>query len=394
MSRKNSQPLNVLHLARWYPNRYDPMFGLFVRRHIQAIAPSVKVALVYAHAVSHPKTEKKFEIENSEAHGFPEIIVYYRMPDIRWTGINSLLKSYRFFKANYLGIKRAKELQGSFNLVHVHILTRLGMIALFLKYFYGIPYVITEHWSRYLSQTGHFKGALRKFFTKLSVKNASAVTTVTTNLAKAMKSYGLQNRHYFILPNVISPVFFKRFPENRRGLTHFVHVSCFEDRSKNMSGILRAVKKLSEQRTDFRFTFIGVGKDWEQTKNYAQQLQIPKNLIEFTGLLEGENLARQMATGNLLVIFSNYENMPVVINESFALGIPVLATNVGGISEVLDSQKGILIPPKDEKALLSTCNDFLDKKYTFNINHLKNFATQNFSYSAVGQQLITIYKTI
>ncbi len=394
MSRKENQSLHVLHLARWYPNRYDPMFGLFVRRHIQALAPSVKVALVYAHAVSHHKTEEKYEIENSEEHGFPEIIVHYRMPDHGLARVNQLQKSYRFFKANYLGIKRAKEMQGNFNLVHVHILTRLGIIALFLKYFYGIPYVITEHWSRYLPQTGHFKGALRKYFTKIAVKKAAAVTTVTVNLANAMKSHGLQNRHYSILPNVIDPVFFKRFPEKRNNVVHFVHVSCFEDRSKNMSGILRAVKELSQQRIDFRLTLIGEGKDWEKTKNFAQQLQIPKNLIEFTGLLEGENLASKMATGDLLIIFSNYENMPVVINESFALGMPVLATDVGGISEIIDPLKGILIPPNDEKALVSALNDFLDKKQTFDKNHLRTYATQNFSYASVGQQLINIYKTI
>jgi len=76
------------------------------------------------------------------------------------------IKAFRFYKANYLGIQKIKQQLGDFDLVHVHILTRLGIIALYYKWFANKPFVVTEHWSRYLDLTGSFSGILRKAATK------------------------------------------------------------------------------------------------------------------------------------------------------------------------------------------------------------------------------------
>ena len=58
--------------------------------------------------------------------------------------------------------------------------------------------------------------------------------------------------------------------------------------------------------------------------------------MSFTGLLEGQKLADELASGDFLVMSSNYENMPVVILEALASGLPVVSTNVGGIKEMID----------------------------------------------------------
>jgi hypothetical protein len=82
------------------------------------------------------------------------------------------------------------------DLIHVHVLTRLGLLALLLKRSSGIPFLITEHWSRYLSYVGTYKGIFRKYLTRKVVKNASAVTTPTVNLQNAMQAHGLKNSNY------------------------------------------------------------------------------------------------------------------------------------------------------------------------------------------------------
>ncbi len=381
--------IKVLHLARWYPHRYDPMFGLFVKRHVEAVSNFVSATVVYAQK-TEGKTDKKFHLDVKRTGKLIEIKVYYRVND----NSLSVVKFYRYLKAVKKGIDVAKDINGKFDMVHVHILTRLGVVALLLKYLWRTPYVITEHWSRYQPVTGHYRGIIRKLLTKIVVKKASAVTTVTRNLAAAMKERGLNNENYSVLPNVIAPLFFEKYNKPEKKFTNFIHVSCFEDRSKNISGILRVAKKLSESRKDFKFTMIGEGADFEKMKNYAGKLNIPAVNIEFTGLLEGEALARKMAQGDLLVVFSNYENMPVVINESFALGIPVVATRVGGIAEIVDDEKGILIDSKNEKQLLNVLNDFIDKKYSFNQELLKEFAKNNFSYKAIGKQISKLYEKV
>ncbi len=385
MKNRATKKPNVLHLARWYPNRYDPMFGLFVRRHLEAASKYTGVTLVYVHPVEKPDTKYKYEL-TLNTKPFPQIIVYYASEPQTL----SFVKLIRFLKAIRLGIGEAKRLSGPFDKTHVHILTRLGAVALLLKYLWRTPYVITEHWSRYQPVTGNYNGFLRKLITKAVVRGAEGITTPSEQLAKSMKQHGLQNK-YSILPNVVSPVFFKQYPAKKDKKFRFIHVSCFEDRSKNVSGIIKAVKELSRKRNDFIMTMTGEGMDLERMKRLAAKLNIPGEMLVFTGLLEGERLAAQMARNDALVLFSNYENMPVVINEAFALGIPVIATAVGGIPEVVDGQKGILIPPGDQKALTEAMLQLMDGKYRFDGEQLKAYAREHFSYDAVGKQIAALY---
>ncbi len=390
----NRDKLNVLQLARWYPNRYDPMFGLFIQRHIKTVLPWANTALVYAQAVSDSSLKQKYEMDYTSENGFLEIRVYYREPYMKIPLISFLQKNLRFYKANSIGIKYAKRQLGNFELLHIHILSRLGFIALYFKWFHRKPFVITEHWSRYLSINNAFTGFGRKCFTKLVVKNAEAVTTVTQNLSDAMKKHRLKNKHYFVIHNVVDSVFFKEYLSSTSIEKVFIHISCFEDKSKNISGILRSIKALSEMRQDFRFVMIGTGKDFDALKRYAKQLKIADKILVFKGLLEGEMLANEMAKADMLVVFSNYENMPVVINESLALGLPVLATSVGGISEIIDNTKGILIDSHNEKALTESLNSFLNGKISFDTIAIKKFARNMFSSQTIGRYFAAIYYAV
>ena len=175
----DSERKHIVFLARWYPHRYDPMLGLFVQRHAEAAALYNDVSVIYVHADEN--ICQKFDIVDETVNNVRTIRVYYRKS---WSKIISLL---RFFKANNKALKMLPKP----DIIHVHILTRLGLVALRQKRLHGTPYIITEHWSRYLPGND-FSGLLRKKLTKTVVRHASAVTTVTDILAKAMQSHGLR----------------------------------------------------------------------------------------------------------------------------------------------------------------------------------------------------------
>jgi len=394
MNNQPEQNIKVLYLARWYPNRYDPMPGLFIQRHAEAAAKYCEVGVVYTH-VKNEKSGKVFDTEFSVVNGVPTAKVYYNNPQFNFLILTNFIKSYRFFKANFLGIKKIKQELGSFDLVHVHILTRLGLIAMFYKVFCKKPYVITEHWSRYLPDTGTFEGFFRKIATKWVVKNAALVTTVTQNLANAMQNRGLKNKNYLVLANVVNEQFYQaEVLKTTSEKKTFIHVSCFEDKSKNISGMLRAINDLSQKRNDFILKLVGDGMDFQAMNDYAKKIEIPPERLVFTGLLEGKKLIKEMSSADLLLVFSNYENFPVVINESFVLGVPVIATRVGGIPEFVNESNGILIDAGDEKALDQNLNDFLDDMIQFNNSHIQEKSKKTFSPETIGQQLFGIYSNI
>ncbi len=128
-----------------------------------------------------------------------------------------------------------------------------------------------------------------------------------------------------------------------------------------------------------------------QTK--VKQFQL-EDRIAFTGLLEKEALVNEFEKANFLLINSNYENMPVVINEAFACGLPVLSTNVGGISEHLSQERGRLIEPGQPQQLFEQINWMLDHSAEFDSSEIKKYAQEHFSMDAVGRQLSKVYKNV
>ena len=368
------------------------MPGLFIQRHAEAAARYCNIGVVYTQVVDEEKI-KSFDIDLNMINGVPTCKVYYSNAKINIPLISPLIRLIRFYQANNKGIKIIQEELGGIDLIHIHILTRLGIIALWYKWFKRKPFVISEHWSRYLKLTGDFKGGLRKWATRVVVKNAAAVTTVTQNLANAMQSHGLKNANYRVLANVVTGDFLQYQPgkQHRRKKTTFIHVSCFEDKSKNISGLLRAIKSLSLERNDFKFKLVGEGMDFEYLKKYARELGLGTMVLEFTGLLEGKDLVKEMAEADLMVVFSNYENFPVVINESFALGVPVISTAVGGIPEFVNDKNGRLIEAGQETDLVSLLKDFLDKKMKFDKQKIKLDSREIFSTEFIGEELCNMY---
>jgi glycosyltransferase involved in cell wall biosynthesis len=97
----------------------------------------------------------------------------------------------------------------------------------------------------------------------------------------------------------------------------------------------------------------------EELRQRASQPDL-RGYVEFLGNLNAEQIARWYAASNLFCLPSYSEGCPNVIIEALACGRPVVATNVGGIPELMDARCGILIPPRDASALADALAKTLD----------------------------------
>lgn len=379
------KPLHILFLARWYPNKSDQMYGLFVKRHAEAAALRHQVSVLYVQPI--PDLIRKHEIEVHK--GFiNEYFYYYRTPKSSLQWLNSFTNFYHLIKGHWLMRRKISKP----DIVHVHILTRLGVIAYIINKWKNIPYLIHEHWSRYLPGNRGYSGVLRKWMTRLVVSNAEMLTTVTENLYDAMKSHGIVNEQHQVLPNVIdTKIFFPASKPANREKIRLVHVSCFDDEPKNISGLLYCIQQLSHIRQDFTAELIGTGKDFDKMKSLANELQLSPEFVSFTGLLEGTELGNHIRQADIMMLFSNYENMPVVINEALACGIPVISTDVGGIREVITPKNGRLVPKGDRLSFVNGLLEMMDNLKQYDPHTISHSATSKFSIEAVAGQLDEIY---
>ncbi|MCF8366868.1 MAG: glycosyltransferase [Bacteroidales bacterium] len=393
MKSESKPRMHVLYLPRWYPHRYDPMMGLFIERHGLAVSKHVDVSVLYVHADDKLK-DRVYDVVRSN-DGLFTIRIYFKKSTIRPAFLANLVNLFRFLICHFHGFRMIRKEKRSADLVHVHVLTRLGLIALINKIFNKTPYTITEHWTRYLPNTDTYHGTLRKWFTQIVVKNAAAVLPVTANLRDAMIENKLINDNYVVIPNVVNIEMFS--PKTNKAVhkkKRLVHLSCFTDKQKNISGILRVMKRLSDKRDDFELTLIGDGEDFAEMKALSNKLGLTDKAVKFAGLKENKALVELLSDADLMIMFSYFENLPVVILESYACGVPVVSTRVGGIHEHLNDDLGKLTKPGDEDEFFETLNDVLDKLDDYDSKKIRKYAEDHFSNEVIGNSLFNVYREV
>ena len=124
---------------------------------------------------------------------------------------------------------------------------------------------------------------------------------------------------------------------------------------KGICYLIEAAKHLP--RDQFEIRIVGVGDLTDKLKAQAEEIEDAAEII-FTGKLSSEELANEYRTANVFTLPAivdskgDTEGLGVVLIEAMELGLPVVASNVGGIPDVVvDGVSGILVPEKDPEAL-------------------------------------------
>lgn len=368
--------MKVLYLTEWYPHRYDAMPGLFVRKHAAAaVRQGAEVCVLYFLKDENACT---LEIEEQTTDGIREIYVYYHC---------------HFLKAMKNGWKEVQKRWGAPDLVQLNVLTKNGLLAYFLKRTRHIPYIIVEHWSGYLPENNSFRGGLHGRLMKHIARNASAILPVSEALEKAMKQCGISNGRWERVHNVVDDFFYEEKPTENSGKFRFLHVSCFDERSKNIRGILDAAKLLSEQRADFEMHIVGNGPDFEADKEYADKLGLTDKTVFFKGEKTPEEVHEAMLQSQCFVLFSRFENAPVVLSESMATGLPIIATRAGGMPEMVNERNGLLVESGNVEQLAEAMDRMIGEASHYDRNTLREMG-KIYSEEAVGKQLCSVYRAV
>jgi glycosyltransferase involved in cell wall biosynthesis len=130
-------------------------------------------------------------------------------------------------------------------------------------------------------------------------------------------------------------------------------VACIGRLSKEKGQIylLESIRLLSKRYTNIRVLFVGNGEDEGRLKEISRMNNM-NDVIRFLGFRK--DVPQILNISHSLVLPSLYEGMPLCVLEAMASAKPVIATKVGGVSElIVDGDNGFVVPPKDIKALAS-----------------------------------------
>ena len=121
---------------------------------------------------------------------------------------------------------------------------------------------------------------------------------------------------------------------------------------KRQDLLIEAVSYLPEDLRDrISIQLLGNGPEREQLENLAEKLNI-SSITHFDSL-PTERMGEAYLSSNLLVLISDYEAFPMVILEAMSYGLPIIASKVGGIPEIVDEHVGVLIPPRSTAEAIS-----------------------------------------
>lgn len=396
----------ILHLPKWYPNRYDDQDGDFVARHVAAIAAHgrVEVAVVFA-AVARGPLAGLIEADEDFSGPWPTLRYYYRAAPTGLGLVDKPLKLLLYFwclRRGYQRLQRHWAGQAP-DLVHVHVLLRTGLFAWALRAVRGIPFIVTEHWTLYLPERAGGISGLRRVLTRAVVRRAAALHTVSDGLRRAMAALGFVNPCSGVIANVVDTELFRPNPPARQltsSPTHqstLLHVSAFHDEVKNISGVLRVVARLRTVWPGLRLRIAGYGPDEQALHAYATALGLlADGTVTFLGKLAHEAVAAEMARATALVSFSRAETFGCVLLEARASGCPVVATRTGGVPELFQPENafGLLVNPDDEVALEETVKQIVNKEICFDSARLRADATARCAPTAVGHAFAELYQKV
>lgn len=232
------------------------------------------------------------------------------------------------------------------DVVQLNVIQKQGLLALWLKKRYGIPYVIVEHWSGFLPENGAYlrnNGSLKRRIYEKIAAEASVILPVSERLKEAMQTCGIQNARWEKIHNVVDDFFFEKpelrndvITESRDGRKTLLHVSCFDEAAKNVKGLLRAAKMLTEKRQDWQLVLVGTGADYKEVRAYAETLVFPEGTLRWTGELTPREVAEEMHKADAFVLSSRYETYGIILAEALAANLPILSTPVGIAEETAD----------------------------------------------------------
>jgi len=124
-------------------------------------------------------------------------------------------------------------------------------------------------------------------------------------------------------------------------------------------GVDRLIAILA-QLPNTRLAIAGEGPDRARLEALAREHGVAKRVV-FLGTLGSAQVRALMQASDVFVLNSNYEGLPHVVLEAMAAGIPVVATNVGGTSEVITQEEtGLLVQTGDDRGLLNAIRRILD----------------------------------
>jgi glycosyltransferase involved in cell wall biosynthesis len=323
-------------------SRPAPCMGMAPEAFLQGFTALPEVEVHVISCLQQPVAIPEQQIGNIRYHAL-------HVPKMGWlrTGYQGCIRAVR---------RKLREIQP--DIVHGQGTERDCAIS---AVFSGFPNVLTLHGNmRLIAAVNHAPAFsflwLAARLENLTLPRTDGVVCITNHTRNAVKPLA---RRTWLLPNAVDQSFFdvEISPDRANPPTGLcVGSICFH---KNQNNFIRALDSLAREK-EFRIVFLGqAGKDAYGTE--FLQLVKERPWCEFAGWAGREELKKRFQTASFLVLPTREDNCPMVVLEAMAAGLPVLASNVGGVPDLIQPEKnGLFCDPKKPESFTTGVSQLLN----------------------------------
>jgi teichuronic acid biosynthesis glycosyltransferase TuaC len=386
--------MKLLTFSTLYPNAEQPNHGIFVETRLRYLVASGKAeSRVVAPVPWFPSSNPKYghyaqfarvprhEQRNGLSVSHPRYLVVPRV------GMN--LTPFMLAQSAKQAIGRIRDEGYDFDAIDAHYFYPDGVAAVMLGKYFNKPVVITARGTD-INLIPQF--ALPRKMIMWAAERANGIVTVCNALKEEITGLGVVNKNIVALRNGVD---LQRFQPTDRaaaraalGITGFTMLSVgLLDPRKAHDIPIRALAELP----DVRLMIAGSGPDLKKLQDVAAQAGV-SDRVTFLGPIPQTALAQYYNAADMLVLASSREGWANVLLESMACGTPVIASNVWGTPEVVNSPDAGLLMAERTPASLAASVRMLRANYP-NHQATRRYA-ERFSWDDTTQGQLDLFQQV
>ena len=340
------------------------------------------------------QTEKNYVFDGIKVRCYDSVNIGFRL------GIPYAIPQITSFKTFLESVK-------SSDLIHVHGHPYLSsLLAAKIAKRYSKPLVLTQH-NTFIAYKGifwdHVEWINDYAIGRQVLKEADKIVVVSNATKNYVLSLDAAPEKIEVLHNGVDLNRFRPLTgikdemRKKLGISKDSRVVLTVRRLVYKNGIdtlIESAKTAIKKNPRLVFIVVGKGPDFAKVKGKIEQLGIQEN-FKLTGFVSDEDLPVYYNTADFFVLPSKSgEGLPLVALEAMSCGVPVIATNVGGTSEVMNEDYGKLVPPNSPEALAEAILEFSQRDLSVLKKDLRKMVEQKYSWDKNVEKLVKIYEEL
>lgn len=380
---------NIVIISSWYPSNESPSYGSFVEEQANQLHDSGLKVIVFQVNLSGKFSLRKLKKSKTRKEYVNGILVY-RIEQ------NVFLPKFRKIMFNLLASKCIKLLKNESipcDIIHSHALFSGGVISCTIAKKLDLKHIHTEHTSGLIFNYAQYNSFEKRLLKKV-YNNCNKVLFVS-NFAKdeMQKKYDFETKNNEVVHNLVSPVFFNNTIEEFKTHDSFTYISIGQfSARKNFNLLIESWPDLLQTFPDSKLIIYGDGKLKDSIEKEIISHKLTQSISIKKPLNSRKKLIAALTKSNVLLSSSKLETFGLTVAEANAVGLPVVATDSGGVKDIIDDETGIIT--KFESKQFSAALIKIQQDYsTYNPKTISKKTEQKFSNKSILRKLIFIYNS-